>query len=1014
MAAECSLLTVAVQHIDQIKETSREDISRVITLLFKVVCLVEDYKCIRDRLDDNDLSLFKQLREKAFKIISRWNNNKIISIARSINPFSSSDNKQDQKKQIELLTKNYLTFQLSFFNDAKEAISEPKMLSICKEDKLLNGINRHFNYVLVVRQLINIHYLLRTSYPKENFYLHSNIRSLTDKLLEMAAHLAGGQNLSADSFLEFVDFLQIYTHWRRELSEARKQCALLVNALLPFVDSVETITRLNLSDFHLKELPPNLRLCSGLIHLNFDENNVQELPEWLEQMTNLEVLSMARNRLEKIPPNLLISLQHLEELDISGNKLSDIPKFVHCSPMQKLNLSCNNLTHIPSNVLELSTLKTLDVSFNLISALPDNFQALTDTLQNLWIHANPLVSLESVVLLVKLQSLNCSHTELRALPKEIQSIFLTELRCNHNHLKSLFELEEDAPLCRSLNLLDLSDNALSSIPLSWRNLCSIERLYLQNNKLVQIPETFASKCLIAVNLSNNRLTSLGAFIYKTQNVWAPKNRIKQLMPVPPNCSWETLSLLNVASNCLENISEDILFKLNISLLTLAFNPLKSLADQLTSYGSLQHLNVMGTNLDLGLVKSLIDTLTELHKRNLGKRGDASDRSLKGSMSDEITLRKRRCELTLLSNVSRSISDLGYRSADIWNTLSPVVDERANLKKYAMSLSGPILLSDLRAETVAHLSSFFGWKQACLVKSDEDKQHFESDYCQTTGGMPYQQDGLCLAVKESTATDWTACLHHILQSMDSVLKNPSLQYDGESVYGTGAMAAVAVLHDGLFYYCHAGDTCAMSIGANVIQRAIEGKDFKYNSKNFTYTRPQSWLEIGQLRMAGQSGAKLHLEKDREPRCDSMPTFSKLGDAYYPHVGCSPSPVVKLSAKHHPLMILATDGLWDVIEPKEIVKIIHTVIQQGGATSHERLEKLPRLLQNAMAKLALLAFSRSFQPGESDNITIAYLLHKKKTKRASCLSVIDGHDKMRREKFVKLLEKTAEDCFLSFSG
>lgn len=90
-------------------------------------------------------------------------------------------------------------------------------------------------------------------------------------------------------------------------------------------------------------------------------------------------LNLSNQNLNQIP-NGVYELDNLQYLNLSGNKLDYIPKKItNLESLEYLNFSRNDLTSIPSYIENLSKIETLQLSHNKISAVPKqmaNMQSL--------------------------------------------------------------------------------------------------------------------------------------------------------------------------------------------------------------------------------------------------------------------------------------------------------------------------------------------------------------------------------------------------------------------------------------------------------------------------------------------------------------------------------------------------------------------------------------------------------------------------------------------------------------
>ena len=147
-----------------------------------------------------------------------------------------------------------------------------------------------------------------------------------------------------------------------------------------------------------------------------------------------------------------------------------------------LDLKYRGWTEVP--FADLSSfaycLQSLDVSFNQLQYLPDEFSSLRF-----------------------LQILNCSCNKLRSPPESIGALeSLTVLKANGNQLTAI---PSSIGQCKSLQQLILSENILTSLPAELKGCSSLQKLLVQNNDLSRLPLSLAKlkDTLIEIDLSNN-------------------------------------------------------------------------------------------------------------------------------------------------------------------------------------------------------------------------------------------------------------------------------------------------------------------------------------------------------------------------------------------------------------------------------------------------------------------------------------------------------------------------------
>ncbi|XP_053417764.1 E3 ubiquitin-protein ligase LRSAM1 isoform X2 [Nycticebus coucang] len=156
-------------------------------------------------------------------------------------------------------------------------------------------------------------------------------------------------------------------------------------------------------------------------------------------------------------------------LDISKCELSEIPfgAFATCKVLQKkvLIVHTNHLTSLlpkSCSLLNLATIKVLDLHDNQLTALPDDTGQLT-ALQVLNVEKNQLTYLpRSIGNLIQLQTLNIKDNKLKELPDTVGEL-------------------------RSLRTLDISENEIQKLPQMLAHVRTLETLSLDASSMVYPP-----------------------------------------------------------------------------------------------------------------------------------------------------------------------------------------------------------------------------------------------------------------------------------------------------------------------------------------------------------------------------------------------------------------------------------------------------------------------------------------------------------------------------------------------
>ena len=243
---------------------------------------------------------------------------------------------------------------------------------------------------------------------------------------------------------------------------------------------------------------PEFSLCSqsGLVSINMSGNQLSSVDN---QYKNCSLIT---NTLTKI-----------RVLDLSKNQITELGPWIGlCSSLSDLRLSFNRLDEHDLPILtNLTDLTSLDISNNLMTALPNGSFTHNPHLRSLSLSHNSIAVLEknSFTGLSQLERLDLSHNALAL----IEDGALAQLRC----LKRLnlgFNLLSVLPLSifdhlESLQYLLLTNNTLVRVP-TFKHLRSLLTLDLKNNKIQRLQRnTFSSLALLqGISLSGNSLTSV--------------------------------------------------------------------------------------------------------------------------------------------------------------------------------------------------------------------------------------------------------------------------------------------------------------------------------------------------------------------------------------------------------------------------------------------------------------------------------------------------------------------------
>lgn len=108
--------------------------------------------------------------------------------------------------------------------------------------------------------------------------------------------------------------------------------------------------------------------------VDLSENNLSILPAKISNLlASASLLNVAHNHLSKLPPTFSL-MRNLRALDLSHNKFTDIPtELYRLKQLEELRMTNNYLIYIPNVFFEEMTgLHVLDLSGNKIVELPAN------------------------------------------------------------------------------------------------------------------------------------------------------------------------------------------------------------------------------------------------------------------------------------------------------------------------------------------------------------------------------------------------------------------------------------------------------------------------------------------------------------------------------------------------------------------------------------------------------------------------------------------------------------------
>ena len=245
---------------------------------------------------------------------------------------------------------------------------------------------------------------------------------------------------------------------------------------------LKSLNWLDISHNPLRELPESFAQLSELKSFGASDCSFRQIPSVLYHCESIVKLGLFNNAIDEIKPQVANWTQ-LEKLDLSGNLLVTLPpEIASLKKLIWLNLTKNQLSLLPSELAELPSLQELGLAFNQLAQVPDlsglkliNVPMFGNCLKRVptWLFAIPTLTR------VDLSDNQIDLVDISPLLLN-KKTNLTQLCLRRNHIEEIILPLHHTNQRGVLQVLDLSENRLQSVP--WRILLpSLKELRLNNN-----------------------------------------------------------------------------------------------------------------------------------------------------------------------------------------------------------------------------------------------------------------------------------------------------------------------------------------------------------------------------------------------------------------------------------------------------------------------------------------------------------------------------------------------------
>ncbi len=237
----------------------------------------------------------------------------------------------------------------------------------------------------------------------------------------------------------------------------------------------------------------------------------------------------------------------LRRLILNSNRLRTIPPEIgYLSHLKVLDISNNELKELPLEFGNLDSLALLSAGHNSFDHFPEEIQTLS-SLKTLSFRHSPLGDPKTVSFPRSLQVLDLANTGMSTLPKSVCSaVALSFLDCGNNSLKTL---PTDIGALTNLEHLILTQNQLVTIPSELGGCRRLRILDLGENMLHTLPDSLSNTAnLTTIFLNHNLFSSVPPVLRKMDSLQHVSFQQNQLCNVSAeeirwldkmNSGWET-------------------------------------------------------------------------------------------------------------------------------------------------------------------------------------------------------------------------------------------------------------------------------------------------------------------------------------------------------------------------------------------------------------------------------------------------------------------------------------------
>ncbi|OHT11488.1 protein phosphatase 2C [Tritrichomonas foetus] len=431
-----------------------------------------------------------------------------------------------------------------------------------------------------------------------NFQSLKKLRLSSNKLTKLPLSMSNSSNFPVlvDLSLDRNEFSQFNFSLPNIIS-----LDLFLNSFSEFPDLPASVKMVNIGFNQIKSLSVYL---TNLIELRLPGNDLTEITANCK-FDSVTFLDLSFNRLVSLPP-IKDFAPKVETISLSFNFLSQFPSDFPLTT-KKIDLAHNCMSEWSDSLSQLSGLISLDVSFNHFTNIPN----LPLKIEKFNADHNYLTS--SVPLLaVGVKGLQLNHNNFKDIPS-FNDAKVTHLLMRKNQLESI----QTAAISHDIRSIDFTCNLIRELPIELFNFQSLTTLMLTKNSITSIPAEIENSQIQTLMISDNPINSLPYLPESLKEIIACNCELTEL----PECLFNLPAIQLINFNC-NKIAKIEKFP-EVETLYLSQNCLTKIPPlpEFISSVDLSHNNLMEFTFDgdlpfLQLLDLSHNSLTKLHLRPL--------------------------------------------------------------------------------------------------------------------------------------------------------------------------------------------------------------------------------------------------------------------------------------------------------------------------------------------------------------------------------------------------------------